>query len=1204
MKCKRIILILMFLISIVSVTALTPETGGVSYWNFSSVTDLWGTNTLTNNGATSSTEYPIFNISGDSSPTSFELINSQSDYLSTNYLVPINNDFSLSMLFKTNDCSLNQIPMGGRESSTNNRWWTQIGSEVIDLKVGDGTSTYSTPTTPCIDNTWYHIVWTHLESTEQNKFYINNNLIDTFTKDSTSDNNLFYGSGTTPPIYYFDGFLDEAKVYDIVLSETQIDSLYDCGSIDINCEEINISDSIERTITETQLGDVEINQPNFVPIMSNIFEVENNDTPIYFSVVASIYSAAATTSQCRITVDGDDIGSTLNRTKAAGTTGSMYLTTDGATYDKGNHSLVFECRKIGANKFTISNTIGVGHIQLDVNGEFINKLHIDTINTTSTGDFELIKSYDFETTNKTGDGFEQILVIDWAAAYENSAGSGEELNTYIEVVGEKNCSYYPRYVDSLGTGSVSGDCIINNLTESTNYTINVYAKGTNAEFDFSIHNKNFFIHENEYNSRNLNGTQILSSNFTKIGEINITIEHVTGNLFVKAGIPFSGNGTGTIEVYNKLGDETSAVLSRSYDTNNRVIIGQWLYENLGTGNKTIEVYARCTTANCTINGGTFVTYMTDPKEIGVNSFNVYVLDNYDNSTIRNFSVIDTGTYNFVNVTYGIIPYSTETLINLTIISDYNGDYFSTTILNHNVSENLTVYLNQTIINWDCYEKITGNEINCSSPLSTDFFNYNIIGNPHNQSVNVTDYYENIIIFNVTAHDNITLNATNFYSTNLSLSSNSSLGSVNNCTYNITGITYPSYSESINGYPSNSVGLIDGVYNILADCEGYAYQNINITIENLTQSINFELYTVNSIKLNFYDVITGDLMNDTNITVQFIGTSSQTIITSNGTIYIDLLSPDDYTIIFDAEGYRQGSYIFSLIQKSYNPFNLYMQPINDTELLLMTVKDTYGNYISHAQITIQRYIDDSWITEQIRETDFQGRTEAYFVLTTEFYNFLVSVDDITYFGVINSEANKKQIYAEDVNNGIEIIINRINDTVIRSYQSLYGITTSLTFVNTSNTSGYFRFSWDDSNNEAHDGVLKVYNDGVLECTSESNSEAGIIYCYVTENNTAIYTAVSSLDGDEVKTFIKRYTLNNDLFISWGAFGFAFMFIILVLTFFLYLESPTFSLFLGSGLFSVGIVFGIVFSEANITVISLILALTSLVAGIGSKRGGNG
>jgi hypothetical protein len=65
-------LAIFMLLSVGMVTALTPPSAdAITYYNFSSVTDLWGSNDATNVGATSSLLYPTFNVRGDSSPNSY-----------------------------------------------------------------------------------------------------------------------------------------------------------------------------------------------------------------------------------------------------------------------------------------------------------------------------------------------------------------------------------------------------------------------------------------------------------------------------------------------------------------------------------------------------------------------------------------------------------------------------------------------------------------------------------------------------------------------------------------------------------------------------------------------------------------------------------------------------------------------------------------------------------------------------------------------------------------------------------------------------------------------------------------------------------------------------------------------------------------------------------------------------------------------------
>src|SRR6056297_3023804 len=119
MKNKLLLIGLLALVILSSsAMALTAPEGGVSYYNFSDTTDLWGSNDATNNGATSVTDYPTYNIIGDSSPNSYDF--DGSDWVLSNNNIPISgdDDSSISARVKSDTTGGSSIIFVGTPSSS------------------------------------------------------------------------------------------------------------------------------------------------------------------------------------------------------------------------------------------------------------------------------------------------------------------------------------------------------------------------------------------------------------------------------------------------------------------------------------------------------------------------------------------------------------------------------------------------------------------------------------------------------------------------------------------------------------------------------------------------------------------------------------------------------------------------------------------------------------------------------------------------------------------------------------------------------------------------------------------------------------------------------------------------------------------------------------------------------------------------------
>ena len=169
-----------------------------------------------------------------------------------------------------------------------------------------------------------------------------------------------------------------------------------------------------------------------------------------------------------------------------------------------------------------------------------------------------------------------------------------------------------------------------------------------------------------------------------------------------------------------------------------------------------------------------------------------------------------------------------------------------------------------------------------------------------------------------------------------------------------------------------------------------------------------------------------------------------------------IESDQYTIVYNSDNYRQNTYVFTPAWVGDYNLNLYFVPENTSQLVLVTVEDQFGNPLQGALVKVQRYVDNAWITEQILQTDPLGRTQGAYVLNTEYYNHVIEYDGATSFGAINSDDDKMNIYVEDVSNGITFTINTLGTSDLELYQSTFGVNHTLTYVNTSNSSGYSGF----------------------------------------------------------------------------------------------------------------------------------------------------
>jgi hypothetical protein len=446
-----------------------------------------------------------------------------------------------------------------------------------------------------------------------------------------------------------------------------------------------------------------------------------------------------------------------------------------------------------------------------------------------------------------------------------------------------------------------------------------------------------------------------------------------------------------------------------------------------------------------------------------------------------------------------------------------------------------------------------------------------------------------------------------------------LGVINITAQTIGGLNISNFSIYVDGVfdgnTTNGEYLIEGLevgsYNILINPID-PHQNDNITISvNSTQSYqhyNFKLYTMNSLNITIYNAETLLLISGVNISIEFIGTTNQKNITNTSKLYVDLLSPDEYTILTELEGYRQNRYIITIANKSFQNLNLYLQNSTGTSLILLNVQDRFGNNLKNAEIIIQRWINSAWITEQIVNTDQSGLAEGYYKLSTTYYNHIIKYNGITYFGSINDNENKKVIYAEDVNNGISFKINvqEFGEDTINYLQLIQNVGTILTISNSTFEDGRTRLSFTTSDNSQVTGKIIVTHakNNTIKCTNSTTTSTGTLFCDYTSPNKELF--ISSAYIDDVLINSESFSLGVEdptKVINWGGMGYFIGFILVSVSFFIFLSVPTISLYVGTGVFGILVLLGFMFKGLNPIVLILFLAITYFIANINSDKGAN-
>ena len=232
----KICLLSMLLMLFIPFVSSAPS-GGIAYYNFSSLTDLWGSNDGSCSSCPSSVlTYPSFNISGDSSPNSYDFSTDSVSFSSWGSVK------SFSLWFNPDTTFVVETTSGQpliEFNGPNYALWLGKGSgyltnEIISL-FSNGKYFYWSNSdlgiTDLNSGSWYNIIIIWNASESNYNLYFDGEAIGLGTD---------YGGASelpfTSPVVgkrntaYFNGRMDELKFYDFSLTEQQAFNIYNTGS--------------------------------------------------------------------------------------------------------------------------------------------------------------------------------------------------------------------------------------------------------------------------------------------------------------------------------------------------------------------------------------------------------------------------------------------------------------------------------------------------------------------------------------------------------------------------------------------------------------------------------------------------------------------------------------------------------------------------------------------------------------------------------------------------------------------------------------------------------------------------------------------------------------------------------------------------------------------------------------------------------------
>ena len=211
--------------------------------------------------------------------------------------------------------------------------------------------------------------------------------------------------------------------------------------------------------------------------------------------------------------------------------------------------------------------------------------------------------------------------------------------------------------------------------------------------------------------------------------------------------------------------------------------------------------------------------------------------------------------------------------------------------------------------------------------------------------------------------------------NLTLNDLSGQGDTDVFAVNITSSLNASWSEFLSTTNGTIfANLIHGDYLVTLQSANWTAHTYNVTLPNNTDFTSYvmDAYTANSFLLEFRNETTNEPLD--NVTAQFISTQQAfNQSTSNGTMYVDLLTPGEYEIRYWHDPSVPRSYFVTLTPQSFNELTLYSIEEDLSSYYIPIVTGSTGQPCSENFVSLLRYYIDinGYRVVEMARTDTNG-----------------------------------------------------------------------------------------------------------------------------------------------------------------------------------------------------------------------------------------
>lgn len=354
---------------------------------------------------------------------------------------------------------------------------------------------------------------------------------------------------------------------------------------------------------------------------------------------------------------------------------------------------------------------------------------------------------------------------------------------------------------------------------------------------------------------------------------------------------------------------------------------------------------------------------------------------------------------------------------------------------------------------------------------------------------------------------------------------------------------------LNGSTTNGSFYINPLdeqsYLVKVMATGYATSQQSVSVTQTSESVQFSMYTQNSINVTIRDEVDNSIVDDVNVSLNFLSDSfNYTYSTDNGTIYLDDLGAIEYTIRYRSEnqsgtyGSRFRHYVFSLTNDTHNELTLYLISSPDINISVIAYDQTTLNKLENVVVYLQRRFshDNVYRTTAMYETDLAGT--AYFeVNIDEYYKFLAD------YPLGERKYNSEKLYFESDTYNIYLDLN--SDVGDKWFEE-DSITFNLNYLDTKE----FQGTYSDTEGVATEFCLYLkkyvqYGQTTVNSSCSTSSSGTLEVGGMNENITYYGTLTAKIGGDEriVASAWKEFVEDE---LDSGEFGY-FMTAVLVMVF---------------------------------------------------------